>query len=53
MTRLVIPVQKLAWASDWHLNFLQPKARDEFLERVAKTDADAFVVTGDKVNASF
>jgi predicted MPP superfamily phosphohydrolase len=47
MTHLTIPVRKLAWGTDWHLNFLKPPERQEFIERVARTDADAFAISGD------
>ena len=41
MTHPTIPVRKLAWGTDWHLNFLKPPERQEFIERVSRTDADA------------
>jgi predicted phosphohydrolase len=47
MTHLSIPVRRLAWGTDWHLNFLKPAARQEFIERVAGIEADAFAITGD------
>ena len=47
MTHLTIPVRRLAWGTDWHLNFLKPAARQEFIERLAGTEADAFAITGD------
>ena len=45
MTHLTIPVRRLAWGTDWHLNFLKPAARQDFIERVSCTDA--FAITGD------
>jgi len=47
MTHLLIPTQRLAWATDWHLNFLRPSVREQFIEQVALTKADAFAITGD------
>ncbi len=47
MTPLNIPVSRLAWGTDWHLNFLKPAARQAFIERVASIEADAFAITGD------
>ncbi len=47
MTHLAIPVRRLARGTDWHLNFLKPAARQEFIERLACTAADAFAITGD------
>lgn len=47
MKKLNIPVSKLAWGTDWHLNFLKPAARQGFIERVAAMEADAFAITGD------
>jgi predicted phosphohydrolase len=47
MKRLYMPVKKLAWGTDWHLNFLRPPARQEFVERIAEMNADAFAITGD------
>ena len=47
MTHLSIPVRRLAWGTDWHLNFLKPAARQEFIERIAGIEADAFAITGD------
>jgi Icc protein len=38
---------KLAWLTDIHLNFLRPPALESFLEMLAGTEADAFVITGD------
>jgi len=47
MTRLAIPVNRLAWGTDWHLNFLKPPARQAFIDRLAGLNADAFAITGD------
>lgn len=47
MTHLTITVRRLAWGTDWHLNFLKTAARQEFIERVASVEADAFAITGD------
>ena len=47
MTHLSIPVRRLAWGTDWHLNFLKPAARQAFIERIAGIEADAFAITGD------
>ncbi len=38
---------KLAWLTDIHLNFLRGRELAEFLEQVAASPADAFVVSGD------
>lgn len=38
---------KLAWLTDIHLNFLRPPALDAFLDMIAETEVDAFVITGD------
>ncbi len=42
MKKLNIPVSKLAWGTDWHLNFLKPAARQGFIERVAAMEARQF-----------
>jgi 3',5'-cyclic AMP phosphodiesterase CpdA len=42
---------KLAWLTDIHLNFLRPAALEAFLETLAGTVADAFVITGDIAEA--
>ena len=47
MTHLSIPVRRLAWGTDWHLNFLKPAARQAFIQRIAGMEADAFAITGD------
>ena len=47
MTKMLIPTQRLAWATDWHLNFLRPSAREQFIQQVAQTEADVFAITGD------
>ncbi len=47
MKKLNIPVSKLAWGTDWHLNFLKPAARQTFIESVSSMEADAFAITGD------
>lgn len=41
------PVARLAWATDWHLNFLKPGARQEFIDQMAGIGADAIAITGD------
>ncbi|MGL4463545.1 MAG: metallophosphoesterase family protein [Planctomycetia bacterium] len=41
----------LAWLTDVHLNFLSPPAQKAFVEMLAETAADAFVVTGDVAEA--
>jgi predicted phosphohydrolase len=47
MTRLSIPVGRLGWGTDWHLNFLKPAERQAFIERVAAMEADALAISGD------
>ena len=41
----------LAWLTDIHLNFLRPPAQEAFLDVLAGTEADAFVITGDIAEA--
>ncbi len=38
---------KLAWLTDIHLNFLRPAVLKRFLESLAETEMDAFLVGGD------
>ncbi len=38
---------KLAWLTDIHLNFLGPPVLEAFLESLAETEADAFLIGGD------
>jgi 3',5'-cyclic AMP phosphodiesterase CpdA len=38
---------KLAWLTDIHLNFLRPPGLEAFLDTLAGTEADAFIITGD------
>lgn len=38
---------RLAWLTDIHLNFLGLKALNEFFERAARLEADAYVISGD------
>jgi Icc protein len=38
---------RIAWATDIHLNFLDPAELAQFCRQLAATEADAFVVTGD------
>lgn len=38
---------KLAWLTDIHFNFLRPPALEAFLESLAETEADAFLIGGD------
>jgi 3',5'-cyclic AMP phosphodiesterase CpdA len=45
------PVQRLAWATDIHLNFLSPSGLSAFCDTLAKTPAGAFLVTGDIAEA--
>src|SRR3954453_9817370 len=40
-------MKHLAWLTDIHLNFLRPPALDAFLDVLAATLADAFVISGD------
>ncbi len=40
-------MRRLAWLTDVHLNFLRSAARNAFIERLAGTEADAFLVGGD------
>jgi 3',5'-cyclic AMP phosphodiesterase CpdA len=40
-------MKRLAWLTDIHLNFLQPPVVDLFLNSLAETEADAFLITGD------
>jgi 3',5'-cyclic-AMP phosphodiesterase len=43
---------KLAWATDLHLDHSSRSRRQELLDALAKTDADALVLTGDTGTAS-
>lgn len=45
--RMHLPTARLAWATDWHLNFLKPAVRQDFIDRMARLDADAIAITGD------
>jgi predicted phosphohydrolase len=47
MINLFIPVKKLAWGTDWHLNFLKPPVRQDFIKHLAEMNVDAFAITGD------
>jgi Icc protein len=38
---------KLAWLTDIHLNFLRPSISEAFMESLAETDADIFLIGGD------
>lgn len=40
-------MKRLAWLTDIHLNFLSPLEVEAFLDRLAATPADAFVIGGD------
>ena len=40
-------VQRLAWLTDIHLNFLQPEEVDAFLEIVVAAACDALLISGD------
>ena len=42
-----IPVRRLAWATDVHLNFLAAIGIDAFCEGLARQEADAILLTGD------
>lgn len=43
--------KKIAWLTDIHLNFLKPTERVQFYNRVAETDADKILITGDIAEA--
>jgi hypothetical protein len=38
---------KLAWLTDIHLNFLRPPVTEAFIELLAETEADVFLISGD------
>lgn len=40
-------MKQLAWLTDIHLNFLELPALKAFMEMLASTTADAFVISGD------
>lgn len=42
---------QIAWLTDIHLNFLKPAERVQFYNRVAETDADKILITGDIAEA--
>ncbi len=44
---------KLAWLTDIHLNFLRPPALEAFLDSLADTEAEAFLLTGDFAEADY
>ena len=46
-----IPVRRLAWATDVHLNFLTARGVDVFCESLAHQTADAVLLTGDIAEA--
>src|SRR5437764_12266516 len=45
--RASIPMQRLAWITDPHLNFLQRPAVEAFFQTVAETAADGILLSGD------
>jgi hypothetical protein len=40
-------MKNIAWLTDIHLNFLRPPALEAFLDMLAETAADTFVISGD------
>lgn len=42
---------RIAWASDIHLNFLEPEGRADFLRAAADLDAQAYILSGDIAEA--
>jgi 3',5'-cyclic AMP phosphodiesterase CpdA len=42
---------RLAWATDIHLNFLSPSQVDDFAWKIASTEPDALLLTGDIAEA--
>ena len=45
-------MMRLAWLTDIHLNFVRPPALEAFLDALAATEADAFVISGDVAEAN-
>ncbi len=45
-------INKIAWLTDIHLNFLKSEARKNFYQSVDKTDSDAILITGDIAEAT-
>ena len=46
-----IPIRRLAWATDVHLNFLDPHGVGVFCEALAREEPDAVLITGDIAEA--
>jgi predicted phosphohydrolase len=44
-------INKIAWLTDIHLNFLNSTERKKFYNQVDKTDSDAILITGDIAEA--
>ena len=45
-------INKIAWLTDIHLNFLKTKERKDFYRQIDKTDADVILITGDIAEAT-
>lgn len=45
-------INKIAWLTDAHLNFLEPEARNIFYQKVSGADMDAVLITGDIAEAT-
>lgn len=45
-------INKIAWITDIHLNFLDAKARKQFYRSIDQTDSDAILITGDIADAA-
>ncbi len=45
-------INKIAWLTDIHLNFLNINERKDFYRQVDKTDADVILITGDIAEAT-
>jgi len=44
-------INKIAWLTDIHLNFLKPEARKQFYQKVTEANIDAVLITGDIAEA--
>lgn len=45
-------INKLAWLTDIHLNFLEVDAQKKFYQTIDQTDSDAILITGDIAEAT-
>ena len=44
-------INKIAWLTDIHLNFLNIQIREKFYQKIDQTECDAILITGDIAEA--